>query len=205
MEKLAWQGEQNMNFRLFRNKPKNWILKLISLTLATMLWYFVAGEDQVDINMLVPIEFLNLPANLTISNQYKKDLEVTVRGPRSMIQELRSRNITRPVDLAKDLIRLSGLPEDAIEIVFTVTRAGEKLYEELYFEQEELMETTHPKLHIAYHRQVTPVEVRDDIASLLPLCHGCQDVLRRRLQELIPEFTNGASAADREDVSIASS
>ncbi len=87
-------------FRLFKNKPKNWILKLISLALATMLWYFVVGEDQVDINMLVPIEILNLPTHLTISNQYKKEIEVTVRGPRSMIQELRNRNITRPVDLA---------------------------------------------------------------------------------------------------------
>jgi len=87
-------------FRLFRNKPKNWLLKLISLTLAIMLWYFVVGEDQVDINILVPVEILNLPAKLTISNQYKKDIEVAVRGPRSLIQELRNRNITRPVDLA---------------------------------------------------------------------------------------------------------
>ncbi len=86
-------------FKLIKNKPKNWILKLISLSLAIMLWYFVVGEDQVDINILVPIEILNLPANLTISNQYKKDIEVAVRGPRSMIQELRNRNITRPVDL----------------------------------------------------------------------------------------------------------
>lgn len=87
-------------FRLFKNKPKNWILKLISLTLATMLWYFVVGEDQVDINIQVPIEILNLPAKLTIANQYKKNIDVSVRGPRSMIQELRNQNITRPVDLA---------------------------------------------------------------------------------------------------------
>jgi YbbR domain-containing protein len=87
-------------FKLFKNKPKNWLLKLISLTLAIMLWYFVVGEDQVDINIQVPIEILNLPANLIISNQYKKSIEVSVRGPRSMIQELRNRNITRPVDLA---------------------------------------------------------------------------------------------------------
>ena len=87
--------------RLFKNKPKNWILKLISLTLAIMLWYFVVGEDQVDINMRVPIEIINLPTHLTISNQYKKDIEVTVRGPRSMIQDLRNKNITRPVDLAR--------------------------------------------------------------------------------------------------------
>ena len=86
--------------RLFKNKPKNWILKVISLILAVMLWYFVVGEDQVDINIKIPIEILNLPSNLTISNQYKKDIEVSVRGPRSIIQELRTRNISRPVDLS---------------------------------------------------------------------------------------------------------
>lgn len=89
-----------MRFRLVRNKPKNWLLKLVSLTLAIMLWYFIVGEDQVDMNIRVPIEILNLPPNLTISNQPKKDIEVAVRGPKSMMQDLRNRNITRPVDLS---------------------------------------------------------------------------------------------------------
>lgn len=102
------------------------------------------------------------------------------------------------VDLAKDLIRLSGLPEDAIEIVFTVTRPGEKLYEELYFEQEELMETTHPKLMIAYHRPISAADVRRDIAAIAKLCHGQEELIRSKLAELIPEYRNGKQIEERE-------
>jgi len=89
-----------MKFRLFQNKPKNWILKVVSLCLAVLLWYFVVGEDQVDMNIQVPIEIINLPANLTIANEFKKNIDVAVRGPRSVILDLRNRNITRPVDLS---------------------------------------------------------------------------------------------------------
>lgn len=79
---------------------KNWPLKLLSLILGTCLWYFVVGEDQVDITVNVPIEVHNLPANLVIANQFKKDIEVSVRGPRRKINELRTQNISRPIDLS---------------------------------------------------------------------------------------------------------
>ena len=81
--------------------PKNWVLKLFALIIGASLWYFVVGEDQIDITINVPIEVHNLPANLVIANQFKKDIEVSIRGSRRIIQEIRQQNISRPVDLSK--------------------------------------------------------------------------------------------------------
>ncbi len=53
------------------------------------------------------------------------------------------------VDLARDLIRLSGLePDIDIPIVYTGLRPGEKMYEELYLDREGLDKTKHDKIFI---------------------------------------------------------
>lgn len=79
---------------------KDWILKFISLVLAFILWSFVGGEDKIDKIVMVPIEIINLPRDLVISNQFKKEIEVTVSGPRSLILEMANRAVARQVDLS---------------------------------------------------------------------------------------------------------
>ncbi|HNP52176.1 MAG TPA: nucleoside-diphosphate sugar epimerase/dehydratase, partial [Nitrosomonas nitrosa] len=58
------------------------------------------------------------------------------------------------VDLAKDMIRLSGLSEEDIKIVYTGLRPGEKLHEELATENESTVPTQHEKLRITLSDQV---------------------------------------------------
>ena len=82
-----------------RKWQKNWILKLTSFFLALFLWYFVVGEDKVDRTIFIPLEIFNLPQELVISNQFKRELEVTVNGPRGLINSISGHDVTRAVDL----------------------------------------------------------------------------------------------------------
>lgn len=106
MEKLVLKGAGRFLHTLFSARKwqviwsKDWVLKLISIFLATLLWYFVGGEDIVDKNVMVPIEIINLPRDLVISNQFKKEIEVTVSGPRSVIQDMANKAVSRQINLA---------------------------------------------------------------------------------------------------------
>jgi hypothetical protein len=46
----------------FSRLTRHWLLKLLSLVIGASLWYFVVGEDQVEMAVTVPIELHNLPA-----------------------------------------------------------------------------------------------------------------------------------------------
>jgi len=68
--------------------------------LACVLWYLVGGEDKVAKTVMIPVEIINMPRDLVISNQFKKQIDVSVTGPRSLILEMSKGEITRQVDLS---------------------------------------------------------------------------------------------------------
>ncbi len=82
-------------------RPRNWVLKLLSFFFALSLWYFVVGEDKVDMTVSIPVEIVNLPRDLVIANQFKRQLDVAVSGQRSLIRSIASQHTTRSIDLSK--------------------------------------------------------------------------------------------------------
>jgi FlaA1/EpsC-like NDP-sugar epimerase len=96
----------------------------------------------------------------------------------------------RIVDLARDLITLSGFrPGEDIEIKFVGMRPGEKLYEELAIEGEDVSRTAHPKIGIWQKRSEDWKGLLEATARLLENAETLdREQVRQRLKQVVPEF-----------------
>lgn len=91
-------------------------------------------------------------------------------------------------DLARDLIRLSGMGEDEIRIEFTGLRPGEKLYEELLADSEHTLLTPHPKLRIAQSREVDAVWMEELLVGVAAQATRGDAEVKQALMQWIPEY-----------------
>jgi len=105
------------------------------------------------------------------------------------------------VDLARDLIRLSGFEPDVdVPIEFIGLRPGEKLYEELITDGEGIVPTEHQKIMVLKPEQAPLEAVREtfdklsgDIEELVGLAHAHNgDGIRQKLHQIVPEYAPSA-------------
>jgi FlaA1/EpsC-like NDP-sugar epimerase len=94
------------------------------------------------------------------------------------------------VDLARDMITLSGLePDKDIKIVFTGLRPGEKMYEELLTEGEEITSTLHEKIKIAGAEKIDWQALLEKVEHMLEsLKDGFSQTTIDIVRDIVPEF-----------------
>lgn len=118
-------------------------------------------------------------------------LQAAMMGAGGHIYVLDMGEPVKIVDLAKEMIRLSGFSENDIPIHFTGLRPGEKLYEEPLADAESTLPTPHPKLRVALARTPEQEDFLEQVTAWLadPPDTGAQAV-RAQLRSWVPEYSS---------------
>jgi len=127
---------------------------------------------------------------MTIPEASQLVLQASTMGGGGEIFMLDMGKPVKILDLARDLILLSGLrPDEDIRIEFTGIRPGEKLYEELRTFEESTLPTRHEKIKIFTGPSLAYDEMRAPLETLRQIC-AARDVtqLILQLKELVPEY-----------------
>jgi FlaA1/EpsC-like NDP-sugar epimerase len=126
---------------------------------------------------------------MTIPEATQLVLQASALGARSDIFVLDMGEPVKIVDLARDMIELSGLQPDVdIKIDFVGLRPGEKLFEELLLSDEAYARTPHPKIHVGRIQPVPRERLDQGLAALRAAASANDDgAIRRCLSELVPE------------------
>ena len=103
----------------------------------------------------------------------------------------------RIVDLARDLITLSGfVPDVDVKIEYSGLRPGEKLHEELSHADEHADRTGHAKIFIGRGEPRPWEELTAAIERLRAMADAPSDVVRDEFKALLPEYTRGGPSSD---------
>jgi FlaA1/EpsC-like NDP-sugar epimerase len=94
-------------------------------------------------------------------------------------------------DLARDLIRLSGLePNVDIGIVFTGLKPGEKLSESLFMKQEQPQKTPHPQIRVVHWDGLESAALGGELANLEECIRNDQvSRIKKRLSQILSEYS----------------
>ena len=77
----------------------NWLLKVFSIVLATILWMTVANDASSEIVLDVPLEYRNIPGQLEITDDTTNTVQVRLRGSANVITEMSPRDVSTVIDL----------------------------------------------------------------------------------------------------------
>jgi FlaA1/EpsC-like NDP-sugar epimerase len=139
---------------------------------------------------------------MTIPEAVQLVLQAAALGDQGEVFVLDMGEPVRVFDLALDLIRLSGLePDTDIEVNFTGTRPGEKLYEELFFKGAHMVPTDHPKI-LRARDSAASEHSRGDVEELIRASRENRSAgeIRRLIARLVPEYSGNLDTGEFDTV-----
>ncbi len=97
-------------------------LKLLSLVLAVLVWFAIAGETASEMGLRVPLELQNMPRDLELTGEAVDAVEVRVRASAGIIHALNPGDVAAQIDLAGSVEgeRIVHLTPDTIRVPFGV-------------------------------------------------------------------------------------
>lgn len=129
----------------------NFGLKVLSLVLATGLWFMISRDEQpAEVAVRAPIVFKNSPSDLVISSESVPETQIRVRGPERVVRQLTSNEVQAEIDL-------SGIKPE--EHTFDLTPPQVRHPREI-----QVMQVVPGQMHLAFDTRLTrDVEIHPNI------------------------------------------
>lgn len=92
---------------------ENWRTKLSALALVSIAWVALASQQEAELTITTPVQHLNLPPDLVLSQGSTPTVDLTVSGRRNSVRSLKEQDVQVSVDLSdftegRHLIKLSA-------------------------------------------------------------------------------------------------
>ncbi|MGA1826548.1 MAG: diadenylate cyclase [bacterium] len=121
IQEYLWEKEEKKSFAPFSTLSRlllhNWFVKLVSFLIVFIFWALLAGQQNYSQNLIVPLEYKNIPASMELVSPPQK-ATISITGVRKLVHSLRTDEISLEVDvsLAQWGRRTYSVSEDNISL-----------------------------------------------------------------------------------------